>query len=214
MLRAMKNYWAFTKLGYRLVVFVVLPVVILLFGAFCIWTEIPIMVAILMGYLYMLPIDMLTDNWFLGGFYAKNNSSLEYLQSSNRFKTIIRDVVLVDTVRRFILYVGVYIIVLVAGMNHPEQVEGYKICSFLPMFCFVISQAGILIARHFTAWNQAYAVGAVAMIIEAVCLVPMMDITEKYIWLVQGVLVVLAIAIGVIVVAYSMKKVRDSYYDK
>lgn len=214
MLRAMKNYWVFTKLGYRIVVFVVLPVVILLFGAFCIWTEIPIMVAMLMGYVYMVPVESIIDNWFLGGFYSKNNSSLEYLQSSNRFKTIIRDVVLVDIVRRFVLYVGVYIIVLAAGMNHPEQAEWYRVCSFLPMLCFVISQAGVLIARHFAAWNQAYAVGTLAMIAEAACLFPMMNFTEKYIWLVQGILMVLAIAIGVIVVAYSMKKVRDSYYDK
>lgn len=214
MLRAIKNYWAFTKLGYRLVVFVALPAVILLLGAFCIWTQIPIMVAMLLGYIYMPVVDIMVDNWFLGGFYAKNNSSLEYLQSSNRFKTMIRDVVLVDTVRRFVLYVGAYIIVLVAGMNHPEQMEGYRVCSFLPIFCFVISQAGILVSRHFMTWNQAYAVGAFAMIIEAISLVPMINLAEKYIWLVQGILVVLAIAIGVIVVAYSMKKVRDSYYDK
>ena len=210
MLRAIKNYWAFTKLGYRLVVFVVLPIVILLLGAFCIWAQIPIMVAMLLGYIYMPTVD----NWFLGGFYAKNNSSLEYLQSSNRFKTMIRDVVLVDIVRRFILYVGVYIVVFVAGMNHPEQMEGYRICSFLPMFCFVISQTGILVARHFMTWNQAYAVGAVLMLIESVCLAPLVDITEKYTWFVQGVLAVLAIAIAIIVVLYSMKKVRDSYYDK
>lgn len=214
MLRAIKNYWAFTKLGYRLVVFVVLPIVILLLGAFCIWAQIPIMVAMLLGYIYMPTVDIMVDNWLLGGFYAKNNSSLEYLQSSNRFKTMIRDVVLVDTIRRFILYVGVYVIVLVAEMNHPEQLEGYRICSFLPMFCFVISQAGVLVARHFMVWNQAYAVGAVLMLVEAVCLAPLVDITEKYTWLVQGVLAVLAIAIGIIVVVYSMKKVRDSYYDK
>lgn len=214
MLRTIKNYWAFTKWGYRLVVFLVLPVVLLLINAFCLFTEIPTMVSMLIGYIYVVPVDILTDNWFLCGFYGKNNSSLEYLQTSNRFKRMIRDVVLIDTIRRFILYVGLYLIVLVAGMNQPEQLEWYKVCSFLPMLCFVISQIGVLIARHFFAWNQVYAVGAFAMVAEGICLAPMLGFTENHFWLVQGILMVLAIAIGIIVMAYSLKKVRDSYYDK
>ena len=214
MLRTIKNYWAFTKWGYRLVVFVILPVVLLLLNAFCLFAKIPLMVSMLMGYVYIVPIDILTDHWLLGGFYAKNNSSLEYLQTSNRFKRMIRDVVLVDVIRRFILYVGLYLIVLVAGMNQPEQLEWYKACSFLPMLCFVISQCGVLIARHFYAWNQVYAVGAFAMVAEGICLVPMLELTESHIWIVQGALLVLAIAMVVIVMKYSLKKVRDSYYDK
>lgn len=214
MLRALKTYWAFTKLGYRLMVFILMPAVLLLLNGFCVYTEIPVMVSLLIGYSYLVPIDIITDYWFLGGFYAKNNSSLEYLQSSNRFREIIRDVVLVDILRRVLLYIGMYLLVMVMGLQDSEQMEWYAACSFLPLLCFVISQFGVLIGRHYVAWNQVYAVAAVAMVIEGISLTILMWLTSKNLWLVQGVLLVLAVAVSVMVVAYSKKKVRASYYDK
>ncbi len=214
MSRTIKNYWAFTRWGYRFAVLVVLPLSFLILNLFCLYAKIPLVVSMLIGYMYMVLIDIWADYWILGGFYRKSNSALEYLQTSNRFGRIIRDVVLTDTIRRFLLYVGLYLILLVIGNYYPEQIGWYKDCSFFPLLCFVTSQSGVLIARHLLGCQYVYLVASIATLVEGILIAPMMYLTEHYFWAVQGILLVLTAAISIIVVLYSLKKVRDSYYDK
>lgn len=214
MIRAIKDYWAFTKWNYRCLVFLVMPAILFGMGVLCIYVEIPLASALILGYSYVVIADVILDYMLLGGFYGKNNSSLEFLQSSNRFGTMIRDVVVMDILRRLAMHTGIYILIAVCGMNNPEQKEWIEMFSFLPLLCFAVNQVTVFVTRHFKTWQHAYAFGAIAMLAVGVCLVPMTVQMETRAWLVQGVLLILAIVVGVVVVWYSMRKVRDSYYDK
>ena len=223
MLKALKSYWAFTRTGYRVVMFVLIPIVVLAttLGLMAIYPEL-IVIALIMSFVVLWTVEPMSDHWFMGGFYGKNKGALEFLQSSNRFSKFAQDVVLIDIIRRTVTYMMTYFAICsigyVAGVEKEMEVNLYVVCSFLPFLSMFISQIEVLIGRHFDMWNQQYLVVMVGFIIQGITLSALIKLFLttgiEIVWMILAVLFVLFVAASIGTVVYTNKKVRDSYYDK
>ncbi len=216
MLKAIKNYTAFTSWKYRFGVFIVVPVLLILLASVGLMTdgEVPVLVLKMIIFMMFIMAEILSDHWFMSGFYGKHNSSLEYLQTSNRFSKIVKDVVIVDIVRRLITAVVLYDVVLMFGLSLGEPMEVYQAFAFLPLYSFVIVVITNFITRHFNTWQYVYSGSALAMLVASWGLTHMMEFTMKYMGVSLGILTVLAVLVTGVTIWYSLKKVKDSYYDK
>jgi len=215
-LRAVKNYFAFTSWVYRLVVFFLMPLLSILYGNLGVITggEVPGIVFQLPVFMLVIVVECITDYWFMGSFYSKHNSSLEYLQTSNRFKNIIKDVVVVDIIRRFITGIALYGVFVIIAWVVGEPLHFYQGFAFLPLYSFVMVMIANFISRHFNIVQYVYLAATLTMMVTALGFVPMEIVTENVTFWTLGILLVLCVVVSVITVWYSLKKVRDSYYDK
>lgn len=217
MKRAVKNYLVFTGWGYRICILLLLPLLFVGFHGLVFFVEdgMPLAFMLIVGYCTYIMADVAGDYWFLPGFYKKNNSAVRFLQTSNRYKTLIRDVVVLDMLRRFLAYGLLYGVMYLMGMRKEAQKEWFILFSFMPLYCFVISQTAVFFIRHFNSWQHTISTSSLA----AWLIVPFFFLMEHgmehgYTKICFAVLGVLAVLVAVITILYSMKKVRDSYYDK
>lgn len=102
MKRKIKSYFAFTSLPYRILVLLPIPVLILLIclglpfqsGSGNFYYRI-----LIFGYLTVYEIA--TDYWMLAGCLSDGGSSLKYFRTSHAGTEVVRNVTLVDLLRRF-----------------------------------------------------------------------------------------------------------------
>ena len=222
MIKAIKSFWAFTSFGYRLVTLLVVPVLIILINILGLLLGEALfgVIFLMTSYaLFLMIFDIMADKWFLNGVYGKHNSSLEFLQTSNDFESLIYRVVIVDMVRRLLLYVGMYIVLIILGKCMIGEMDYYGIYAYLPLYMFIINQVAVGIERHFSTWQSVWATSCMA---SAVSSFGLSFMTTGSIFLcerngellLQVLLLLIAIAVCVGTVWYSRKKVRESYYDK
>lgn len=214
--KALKNYWAFTNPVYRLVIWVLVPGIFLLVNSVVCTLEIVEEVDIVcLGSLVLFYIfEAVADYWFMGGFYAKNNSSLEFMQSSHRFFGFMQSVAVVDAIRRVLWYIGVSTLVLWIGLENGYSMDVYRMFGYVPLLEALLAQTAILIGRHFVVWNHAYLCVLIGFFL---ILLSMHSMSLVYLYhpiLVNGILAVLFVLIGIVTVWYTGKKVRESYYDE
>lgn len=225
MKKAIKSFCAFTPLGYKVMMFFVLPVLVIFFNAFSLYVEneLLIFISFMGAFLVLLFVDVLSDKWVLNGFYMKSNHALEFLQTSNEFENFVRRIVIVDMVRRILMYVIVFVVMLVLGMlTFGENVLFYDYLkyAYFPLLMYVIGQSMLWIGRHFNSLQSIWLVSCAANTVASFCMTVFslfgarVNFGPLYWGGVYGSLSILAIAISVITVWYSLKKVRDSYYDK
>ena len=223
MLKAWKSYWAFTGTGYKVVVFLLVPLVVFAMSLTLTLMD-PVLypVAALLVFVALWFAEPMIDHWFMGGMYKKNNGSLEFLQSSNRFCDFMKKVVTVDIIRRALTFLGVYAIVCVIGFANCAEVEmvknPYIALSFLPFLSMVVSQIEVLIGRHFDMWNQRYFVVLVGFTLQGVTLSGLIQLFStarmEMMWLMNGLFLLLFVAVAIRTVVYTKKVMRESYYDK
>lgn len=214
-MRAIKHYWVFTNWQYKLFTLLLMPVVILgmnLFGYFS--NNMFILGVAFSFFILLLPmVDVMSDYWFLPGFYAKGNASLEFLQSTTKFQTMIRDVVIIDVIRRIVLYLGLFWIMHLVSME--TSVEGViDRFSHMPVAELLFAQVAVFVSRFLRGWNQVYACAMFAVGANAFL---MSGTIHQSDFIRQGMaiaLAVFAVVMMVVTVWFTLKKVRDSYYDK
>lgn len=227
MLKAWKSYVAFTRSRYRMVVFFVIPVICFLFTLGIMMREPTfIFLVLLTSSVGLMIAEPMSDYWFMGGFYGKSNSALEFLQSSNRFEEFMKHVVCVDFVRRICTHFGIYLGICGIGwcydvgtgttaLDLAAGLEGnvYVLLSFLPFLAVLFAQLEVLIGRHFYPWNHHYIVVMLGFMLMTPITIGLINMDVTGILLVDGILAVLIVAVGIGTVVYTKKKVRDSYYD-
>lgn len=217
MITAWKSYNAFTSKGYKLIMFVIVPVLFVLVNSLVqtleIMEEADIVWLGTMIVLYV--VDGMTDHWLMGGFYAKNNSSLEFLQTSNYFPQLMEQVVVVDIVRRGVSYIALSYIAVAIGRMQGYAEDWYIMFSDMPFALLAISQICALISRHFIMWNHVYICIVIGMIVFFATFIAFSVVTlAGYGWVLNALLLLVWGIASVITVVYTRKKVRDSFYDK
>lgn len=216
-MRAIKHYWAFTNWIYRLVVLLVIPLALIGVNAWGYFSDDRFILAIaLVLYFMFLPVvDIMSDCWLLPGFYAKGNGSLEFLQSTTKFKTMIRDVVIVDILRRVAVYMGLF------GMMYfvfvSKDVPVYNIVwnfGYMPVLELFLSQTAVFVSRFFRGANQVYACAMFTVAANAFFMTGTAHLANPIKQMIIIALAVMAIVMMILTVGVSLKKVRESYYDK
>lgn len=216
MWKAVKGYWAFTNWKYKLVMFVIVPMAFLLIQGSLSKSEwigkadAGFLIALFAVYM----IDTLEDNKFMGGFYAKNNSCLEFLQSSNYFPTFARNLVIIDIIRRVLLYVGLFGFGTWIGLNQGYSKEWYQRASFLPFLEMFLAQISVVIGRHFVTWQQTYLCTMIGFLIITISVPVMIIGALKKTMVANIILAVWMVLVSIGTICYTQKKVRDSFYDQ
>lgn len=211
-----RSYLVFTSLWYKIIMFAVLPVVLL--GMQVLSAIVFQGTAMHLSVMVLIMVEIMADNWFLGGIQEKGSEKIDYLKTSSRGMEIMKNVLVMDLIRRFCsmgVILGVsWLITRIFGTTYEATklagFGGLLLAIFLP---YTLSVLGIFIAR-FTSylWVNLLCgyVGSIAgLVILLVCtsiLIPMA--------LPNAALVVLGGGISVLIVKIAMLKVEGSYYDK
>lgn len=210
MLRALRSYWAFTNGVYKFVMLILIPILLVLVNLWLLERDAGNGMEI---FFVLYAVDTMSDFFFMGGFYRKSNSFLEFLQSSSRFPEVIRKITMIDIVRRILVYQIPYVVILFWSIGNLEAMEWCRTLACLPWVETLVAQLAVLAARHFMVWNYAYLCTAVGFVIITVLLLfililgAVQPVISNIIWMI----IVIAAAIGT--VWYTDKKVRESYYD-
>lgn len=212
-----KNYWGFTNWGYKLILLLVVPLAVALLGAWGFFTEgiIPMVVAVVVTFQVLPAVDMVSDYWLLGGFYAKGNSSLEFLQTSTKFKPIIRDVVVVDIIRRLAFYLGSFLVMYLICVNKDEATQMFiQHYYYMPVLNIFIALTAVFISRFFRTLNYVFSASMFGMGANGFFMMAAMELPANVLNVIIVGLALLSVVMCVVTVMFSLKKVRDSYYDK
>ena len=212
-----KNYWAFTGKAYKFVMWLVLPLVAIgtsLWGYFS-DNEMLIVVPTIICFLIFPIIDVISDYWLLPGFYAKGNSSLEFLQTTTKFQKMIRDVVIVDIVRRVVLYAGTYAMLYVLLSNKDIESQAFiQIYYYQPVLNILVTQTAVFIARFFRSLQQVFACSMLSTVPNTIYISVVKPLPQAVEQPIVMALAGVAVVMIVVTIWFTQKKVRDSYYDK
>lgn len=211
MLKAVKSYWAFTNDLYKLVMLLVLPIVLIVVN----------MYLVRKGHgdglmtLYVLFfVDTMSDFFFMNGFYRKNNSALEFLQSSTKFSRVVKEITIVDIIRRLLIYQIPIVIELIAAVGSQEKLEWCKNNAFWPWLASLIAQLVLLVTRHFVMWNHIYACTSIGYAVLLLSFLFISIVCSAWPVVTNVVLIVLILITSIATIRYTDKKVRESYYDE
>lgn len=214
MKRALKSYWAFTSKIYRLVSFILFPLLAVVAVVIAGQIDIGFMPVMMIGYYaFFMVLEPLSDYWFLGGIYSKNKAAWGFMQGSNHFADMMKDVVIVDMIRRVLVNVFLFLLMVCVGIIAKIEPEGYELFVFFPLLEIFFGEVVVLIGRHFEIWNHHYAVVILGYLLIVFSIVNSMIFGVKIMGAVCMVLAILGIVMAGVTVVYTKKKVRDSYYD-
>ena len=210
MLRAWKHYWAFTNSTYKLVMLLIVPILVI--GAN--------MLVELSGdageYIWVVSmmylVDTIGDMFFMGGFYRRGNTALEFMQSSSKFSIVAKNIVTVDVVRRVLMY-QIPVIITIMGAKSIEELQGCKISALWSWVMILIAQCVVVVSRHYELWRQMYVCIAIGHFVMMFIFLFFAFVFEGLPVIVNIVLMVLVVFVGIATVWYTDKKVRESYYD-
>jgi len=157
--------------------------------------------------------DTVSDVFFMGGFYRKRNSALEFMQSSSKFSNVMKDVVMMDFVRRVLVY-QIPLLIAVAGAENAGEIQWCKLNAFWSWLMVLIAQCVVVAARHYELGHHIYACVAVGHCAMMFIFLFIAIASEALPVVTILVLVVLVVVAGIVTIRYTDKKVRDSYYDE
>lgn len=212
-----KNYWVFTGKGYKFLMWLVLPVVAIgsiLWGYLSENGMVVVIPHILCFVLYPI-VDVLSDFWLLPGFYAKGNNSLEFLQSTTKFQKMMRDVQIIDVLRRVIFYLGTYALLYVLLSKKDVSSQAFvQIYFYQPVLNVLVTQAAVFFARFFSSLQQVFGCSMFSTIPNAIYITVVKPLPQTVEQLIVIAFAGIAIAMIAVTIWFTQKKVRDSYYDR
>lgn len=229
-----KCYKVFTGTGFRFLMLFLFPVLFLagnaLVSSLLSW-DIHLESTICS---LLAEIEIMADYWFLSGICSKDTRQVEYLKSSVKGPEILRGILELDVFRRLGYMVAVNLLCWITtemGAHFRggqtaggalSSAESLLIMLNTVLFYYIISMVGIFIGRYFGIFyiqlSIACVAGIVSSIVMAAIVLPMglfIGITgSPWLWVLLGIMVLLAAGISVLNVWNVMMKVRESYYDK
>lgn len=214
MKRAIKSYWAFTNKIYRLVSLVLVPLLAVVAVVIVGQIDVEFMsLTMIIYYILFMMLEPLSDYWFLGGIYSKNKAAWGFMQGSNHFADMMKDVVVVDMIRRVLVNAFLFLVMVCVGIMDKIEPEGYVLLVFFPLLEIFFGEVTVLIGRHFEMWNHHYAVVLFGYMLVMPLMAGCIILAENVSGIICAALALLAIGMAVVTVVYTKKKVRDSYYD-
>lgn len=240
MKRFLKSYLVFTSLIYRIVMFVIMPIAIIvatfLIGIILMWMDTEPCVIVM---LFLPMVEIVSDNWMFGGIQSKDVEKLDYLKTSGMGMNVLRRAHIIDLLRKFIWTVGImgitYCMLMiyrdlnspVLAVINPEDliiVDGgavglnYQTKDFISAFDWGSLMTAVLITYFFSVAGTVLArFGSmlwlnlmIAYLSEILIVVCILGATLKFII----PFIILDVVISILAVRIVMKKVEGSYYDK
>lgn len=207
-----QSYLAFLPGAYRLVMFLLLPLltftipVVLQRGTFLAISYVAAML--------LASAEIIMDFWAFGGIAMKNGLQLEYLKTSKRGMPMVQGALYTGFIRIFLEAVAVFTVcgLIFGGINGFAFLSDGKLWSYLCILlaeyvCVVLAQ---LISRFFDGlWIYLLSAYVVSGMLLGACFL------GKYHYAVTLPVLVLAVGlVSVISVRIIMRRVRGSYYDK
>lgn len=218
MKQKIKSYLVFTSVLYKILMFLVLPVLLLgiqLFSSAALQgTVIPLSLFLLI--FVEIPADILV----LGGIQEKNSEKIDYLKTSPKGMQVMRNVLVMDLARRFLTCVVIFglsrlMMSIFGATPGAERLAGPGALLLAVLISYTISVLGIFISRFVSLlWVNllcCYAgaiVGLILFFIGASNYVPLL------LPLMNGAFGILAVGISILAVKIALMKVEGSYYDK
>lgn len=210
--KRIKSYLVFTSLGYRLILYLAVPLAaagislgcIKVFGAYD---------ASFLVHLLILA-EVLADHWFLSGIQEKNAEKLDYLKTSARGMEVMKSALVLDLARRFLELLLILVLCgllsLLLGTGAPGILEGIV----LPVLTiYVTSVIATVLARFGSTLQINFLAAYLAAVIGSVCYFPVaFHILPAALFC--PVLAFLSLVVSVLAVKVAMKKVKEGYYDK
>ncbi len=209
-MKRIKNYLVFTSLLYRILTFVLLPIVTV--GLYYLLRKMIPQVGLVIVMSMVVMAEIILDIWLFGGIQVKGTQMLEYLKTSGRGRMVLRDALVIDLIRRFITIAGIMgVCYLLEGLEWNNlQVVAIRIYSILIAYTLMV--AGVLIARYEgIAWVNIVLSYAAVFLAAMSFLLPGLS---QYIMVYDLVVGVLAVLVSILTVKAAMKKVEGSYYDR
>lgn len=216
MKQKIKAYKVFSTPGYRGIMFALLPLVLLgsqfLVLVMYSGTGIPFLAMML------VIVEVMADNWFLGGIQEKNSQKIDYLKTSAKGMQIVKNVLVMDVARRFLSLAGI------CGLSQGVAcviVSGEGTIGLLPLLMvlftiYALSALGVFIARFFSYLWVNMLCGYIGSILGLVASLAWITLPLPTV-LAAGILLcllVLSVGISVLMVKIAMMKMEGSYYDK
>lgn len=213
MLRALKSYWAFTSDLYKWVLLAIVPILLVLSNSVLAGVFGEADYVFLSSLLVLYAADTMSDVFFMGGFYQKNNGALEFLQSAPRFEVLMREVAAADAIRRVLIYQVPFVTACLCVGENAERMEWCSRYSCFPLIETLIAMFVVFVARHFVVWNHAYVCTMIGYVIIVFSYWFLDVVHAEGAVAFNGILLVCILLAGVGTILYTGKKVRDSYYD-
>lgn len=208
--KRMKSYLVFTGLGYRIVVFAVVPVLLILFGSLSsVIFDFP-------GYLLavsLLPaIEIAMDAFIFEGVASKKIAHLEYLKTSKHGSELMKQSLQGGILRMLFSSAVILIINYLVYHGRTADIWNGKMLFQLLWFyvlAYIVSMGMIVIARFFMNAQINYTLGFLSFLVEILI---MKFLKNMYISF--AILVVLGVVISIFSVKIVEKRIKESYYDK
>ncbi|MGN0353227.1 MAG: hypothetical protein ACI4ES_16425 [Roseburia sp.] len=207
-----RSYFVFTSLGFRVVAFLVEPLILALVGmAITCLTGIP--GYIMVPFFYMI-IEIMLDYIMFGGICAKEVSHLEYLKCSTKGERIMHTALAGHLLKVFLVDVALLIFNYVWNQIW-NKLPLFDMESILPLVAllFISYTVGVLamtIGRFFDSLQIYYILGMLAVPVGTLVLF------ANRLCLPIGITVtgIAAIIISIVNVKIALKHIKESYYDK
>lgn len=212
MRKKIKSYQVFTSFGYRMVIYVLMPLLLVAFQLFFLKvmgsSGIPAIIMVL------ILAEIVADNWFLGGIQEKDAEKIDYLKTSSRGMKVMKSVLVLDFVRRLIAAAGIFGVcnLLSRVVCGEDDFQSMGILLFSVLVSYSLSVLGTFIARFGSYLWTTVLTGYFASVagLEC-CILVMLGVSVVMLNILFGVL---GAGVTVVAVKIAIKKVEEGYYDK
>ena len=213
----LKSYLVFTSLIYRILMYLVMPIVLvgIVFAAGG-----SVSAAVLAAVLLPM-VETVSDNWLFGGIQTKDAAKMDFLKASGCGMNIMRNALCMDLFRKFLTAVIVqgicYLMFLWTGgyemvQNMQEVDVVLRMVIYGVSISWFFSVLGTFLSRYGSLLWFNVMIGYVMTLLEAACWFRR-GWREHYV-IYSFLYLVLGIVVSMLAVKAAMKKVEGSYYDK
>lgn len=204
-----KSYHVFLpQLWSKLFTYVAYPAAILFISYWFVSWTIPMPICIMIACSLMLTLEIIWDSTVFGGIASKNTNKLEYLKTSVRGISILRNSIIADAVRRVISVT--LILGIIYAMNATALVLWEVVaCGFVTLWCIELS---LLLTRSFSMMVvMILAISVGGCICMVVCGIVLLGAGTAWNICFAILPYILFVVAGRILI---MQKARGSYYDE
>lgn len=209
MLRALKSYWAFTNGIYKCVMLGIVP--FLLVAGYVILREEQAGISLFLLW-FLFVVDTESDYFFMNGVYYKGLGFPESMRCSSKYIGFIREITIVDMVRRILVYQIPFVMEYIFAIGNEERMQWCRINSFWPWLEILVAQCVVFAARHYIEWAKIHFCMVIGYCIMMVLFVFFAMVLQGSVF-VNGVLVAVILAVNVGIVWYTQKKGKEGFYD-
>lgn len=212
MKKSIKSYLVFTSCSYRIWGLIIVP---FLLAGMAIGAVFRMKLNALQLYWvaqYVLAFEIFSDYWMFGGICENQTRKLEYLKTSLRGISVLRNGLVVDLLRRAI-YIFLFSAICYAGNG---QLQSFVMGAGV----YLVATAALNVSRYMTNIQHQLVVSMFAMLpmglfgALAGYIERRMPGNTFVVGLELAVLIILAVIAGMITVWHAINRVKGSYYDK